>query len=61
MAWRDRVIRLLRGIVDGVEKASNAGLRGARRGVDSLEKRRATNPAAAPPPEGGGDPPPVSL
>ena len=38
MAWSDRIIKLMRSTVDGAEKASNAAVRGMRKGIDSLDK-----------------------
>jgi hypothetical protein len=63
MAWRERIIKLLRGAVNGIEKASNAGVRGARRGIDSLEERQGAKAAAGSSPDGdvsGESSPPVA-
>ena len=44
MTFGERIIKLMRGTVNGAEKASNAAIRGMRKGIDSIDK---SQPAAS--------------
>jgi hypothetical protein len=44
VTWSERIIKVMRGTVNGAEKASNAAIRGMRKGIDSIDK---SQPAAS--------------